>query len=183
MDKNLLSLIELARLGDENSFADLMVMYKPLIESMGKSYAAKCGNVLFTEDDFVQEATLGFYSAVQSYKPSDKVTFGLYAKICVRNRLVSLLRFASKKAKNTEKSGEKRKGYTDPVYSFYDEEVALQMEKKIEELLSGFEYSVFRLYIQNKSYKEIAEALGRSVKTVDNALYRIKTKLKGMRDL
>ncbi len=183
MDNNLLSLIELARSGDENSFADLTVMYKPLIESMGKSYAAKCGNVLFTEDDFIQEATLGFYSAVQTYKPSGEVTFGLYAKICVRNRLVSLLRSASKKAKTTEKSEEKRKGYTDSVYTFFDEEVALQMEKRIEELLSGFEYSVFRLYIQNKSYKEIAETLGRTVKTVDNALYRIKTKLKGMREL
>ena len=182
MDNNLLSLIELARSGDENSFADLTVMYKPLIESSGKIYAAKCGNVLFTEDDFIQEATLGFYSAVQTYKPSDEVTFGLYAKICVRNRLVSLLRTASKKAKNTEKGEEKRKGYTDPVYSFFDEDVASQMEKRIEELLSGFEYSVFRLYIQNKSYKEIAETLGRSVKTVDNALYRIKNKLKGMRD-
>ena len=183
MDKNLLSLIELARLGDENSFADLIVMYKPLIESMGKAYAAKCGNVLFTEDDFIQEATLGFYSAVQTYKVSEKVTFGLYAKICVRNRLVSLLRSASKKTKSSDKSGDKRKGYIDPVYSFFEEEVSLQMEKRIEELLSSFEYSVFRLYIQNKTYKEIADILGRSVKTVDNALYRIKTKLKGMRGL
>ena len=124
-----------------------------------------------------------FYSAVQTYKPSDKVTFGLYAKICVRNRLVSLLRSSSKKSKNAEKTEEKRKGYIDPVYSFFEEDVAQQMEKRIEELLSGFEYSVFRLYIQNKSYKEIAGILGRSVKTVDNALYRIKTKLKGMRDL
>ncbi len=183
MDNNLLSLIELARSGDENSFADLTVMYKPLIESMGKSYAAKCDNVMFTEDDFVQEATLGFYSAVQTYKTSEKVTFGLYAKICVRNKLVSLLRTASKKTKIADKSGDRRKGYTDPVYSFFDEEVALHMEKRIKELLSDFEYSVFRLYIQNKSYKEISETLGRTVKTVDNALYRIKTKLKGIRDL
>lgn len=183
MDNNILSLIERAQMGDENSFADLTVVYKPLLESMGKTYAGKCSNVLFTEDDFMQEATLGFYSAVQTYKPSDKVTFGLYAKICVRNRLVSLLRMASKKTKNIEKCGEKHKNYTDPVYSIFDEEVSRLMEKRIEELLSDFEYSVFCLYIQNKSYKEIADVLGRSVKTVDNALYRIKTKLKDLCNL
>ncbi len=183
MDKNLLSLIELARSGDENAFADLTVMYKPLIESMGKAYAVKCGNILFTEDDFIQEATLGFYSAVRTYKASEEVTFGLYAKICVRNRLVSLLRASAKKTKKPKKDGDKRKGYIDPVYSFLEEENAEQMEKKIESVLSAFEWSVFCLYVQNKSYKDIAETLGRSVKTVDNAIYRIKTKIKNLRDL
>ncbi|MBR5322157.1 MAG: sigma-70 family RNA polymerase sigma factor [Clostridia bacterium] len=183
MDDNILSLIELARSGDGNSFADLTVLFKPLIESMGKRYASKCGNVLFTEDDFMQEATWGFYSAVQTYKPTGSVTFGLYAKICVRNRLVSLLRTASKKLKVPKENAEKRKGYGDPAHSFLEGEDARRMEKKIEELLSVFEYSVFRLYMQNKSYKEIADSLGRSVKAVDNALYRIKTKLKGMREL
>ena len=104
MDNELLSLIGLARSGDGKAFADLTVKYKPLIESMGKRYAAKCSNLIYTEDDFIQEATLGFYSAVRTYRETDKVTFGLYAKVCVRNRLVSLLRSSGKKAKKPNRS-------------------------------------------------------------------------------
>ena len=181
MDNKTVSLIALARAGDENAYNDLAAAYKPLIESMGKNYAVKCNSVLLTEDDFIQEANLGFFSAVRTYEPSDKVTFGLYAKICIRNRLVSLLRNASKKEKKRKDTPEHGKGYAEPVYGFLERENAEEIQKKIEAVLSRFELSVFSLYVQNKSYKEIAEALGRSVKTVDNALYRIKTKLKTLR--
>lgn len=178
-----MSLITLARSGDGNAFADLTVTYKPLIDSMSKTYAAKCGNSMYTEDDFVQEASLGFYSAVCTYKESEKVTFGLYAKICVRNRLVSLLRAAAKKKKELLKKNEESERFVEPEYRFFENENAVKIEKELERVLSKLEWSVFSLYMENKSYKEIAEILGRSVKTVDNAIYRIKNKLKGKYDL
>jgi len=182
VDKELESLIALSRSGNEAAFADLAVMYRPLIESMGKGYAAKDGGVLHTVDDFIQEANLAFYSAVMSYDPESPVGFGYYAKICIRNRLVSLLRASSAKAKKTSERVEKEKGYIEPVYGFLEREDAEQIEKKIEAVLSRFEWSVFSLYLQNKSYKEIAEALGRSEKNIDNALFRAKKKLKKLRD-
>ena len=174
----MLSLIGLAGSGDEKAFADLTVRYKPLIESMGKKYAAKCSNLIYTEDDFIQEATLGFYSAVRTYKETDKVTFGLYAKVCVRNRLVSLLRSSAKKAKVSEKTERESASGGDVLSGLLGREDVKEIESKIEAVLSKFEWSVFGLYIERRSYAEIAEALGVSVKSVDNAIYRIKTKIK-----
>ncbi|MBR5314482.1 MAG: sigma-70 family RNA polymerase sigma factor [Clostridia bacterium] len=175
IDEKLQKLISLAREGDENSFSDLAEIYKPLIESMGKSYAKKCTSELYSEEDFLQEASLALYSAVRTYENSDKVTFGLYAKICIRNKLVSLLRSANKKVKKQETP---KNDLGEPVHRLLEKENANQIEKKIQAILSNLEWEVFNLYIQKKSYIEIAEILGKSVKTVDNAIYRMKTKLK-----
>ena len=64
MDKDLVTLITLVRSGDEGAFADLTVQYKPLIESMAKTYYGKYVGELYSEEDFIQEATMAFYSAV-----------------------------------------------------------------------------------------------------------------------
>ena len=175
MDNDLKTLLTLARSGDENAFADLTEMYKPLILSMGKTYADKCGNLLYSTEDFVQEATLGFYSAVRSYNESDKVTFGLYAKVCVRNRLVSLLRSSAKK---TKKPKPERREYSDLLTALLCKDDGVRMKNKIREELSSFEWQVFCLYIEKRSYAEMAEILGKPVKSVDNAIYRIKKKIK-----
>jgi len=178
VEKELLSLIRLARSGSESAFADLTVQYKPLIESMSRSYYRKYSGELYSEEDFLQEASMALYSAVCSYNESDEVTFGLYAKICVRNRLVSLLRSASKKTKKTSGRGVE---YTEPSHRLLEKEDIKQFEKKIEAVLSELEWSVFCLYIQKKSYADIARELCRSEKTVDNAIYRIKKKLKELK--
>ena len=161
MDNELLSLIGLAESGDEKAFADLTVRYKPLIESMGKRYAAKCSSLIYTEDDFIQEATLGFYSAVRTYRETDKVTFGLYAKVCVRNRLVSLLRASSKRSKKAERiERERGRDSGDVLAGLLGREDVKEIESRIESVLSKFEWSVFGLYIERMSYADIAESLG-----------------------
>ena len=175
IDEKMQKLISLARSGDENSFSDLVDMYKPLTISMGKTYAKKCTSELYSEEDFIQEANLALYSEVRTYKTSDKITFGLYEKICIRNILVSLLRSKNKKVKKQETP---KNDLGEPVHRLLEKENANQIEKKIQSVLSDLEWSVFSLYIQKKSYVEIAEILGKSVKTVDNAIYRMKTKLK-----
>lgn len=175
MERDLQTLITLARSGDEGAFSDLTERYKPLLESLSKSYAKKCTNEMYSEDDFVQEANLALYSAVCSYKDSDKVTFGLYAKVCIRNKLVSLLRASKKKLK---KQDAPKNSFGEPMYKLLEKEGTERIEKKIRSVLSELEWSVFKLYIQRKPYAEIAEILGRSQKTVDNAIYRMKKKLK-----
>lgn len=175
MDKDLVTLITLVRSGDEGAFADLTVQYKPLIESMAKTYYGKYVGELYSEEDFIQEATMAFYSAVRTYKDGNDVTFGLYAKICIRNRLVSQLRTGAKRSKKRVGSD---KGYTEPSYRLLEKENLKQFEQKIKDALSEFEWLVFCLYIQKKSYAEIAEEVGKTEKSVDNAIYRIKKKLK-----
>lgn len=175
MENELKTLLTLAKSGDETAFADLAEKYKPLIVGMGKNYSDKCSNSMYSLEDFVQEATVGFYSAVQSYEESDKVTFGLYAKVCVRNRLVSLLRAAGKKVKPPKESG---KNTADLSALLFGKEDSLRMQEKIRENLSPFEWKVFCLYIEKRSYAEMAEIVGKPIKSVDNALFRIKKKLR-----
>ena len=175
MEKDLSALIALAREGNEGAFSDIIAQYKPLLESMSKTYKKKCSNEMYSDDDFLQEATFALYSAVKTYKEDGEVTFGLYAKICIRNRLISLLRSASKKR---DKAVARKSEQDEPIYRLIELEKAKELEKKIKGRLSEFEWAVFLLYIQKKSYAEIAESFGKSVKSVDNAIYRIKTKLK-----
>ena len=118
---------------------------------------------------------MGFYSAVQRYEESDKVTFGLYAKVCVRNKLVSLLRTAGKKVKPPK---ENVKNTVDISALLFGKEDGLRIKEKICETLSPFEWKVFCLYIEKRSYVEMADILGKPVKSVDNALFRIKKKLR-----
>ena len=176
MNEELISLISRARDGDEGAFSDLTLQYRPLIESMAHSFYKKSDGELFLMDDVMQEATLAFYSAVCSYEVNSSVTFGLYAKVCIRNRLVSMLRsFYAKK----KKIGHQVKTVSqDPVSRLLDKENSEQLDRMIGSVLSDFEMSVFRLYVQRKSYLEIANELGKNVKSVDNAIFRIKTKLK-----
>ncbi len=174
MDRELQTLITRVRSGDESAFADLAAQYKPLVYRMAKAYSDKLNNDSVGFDDFIQEATLALYSAVCTYKETDKVTFGLYAKVCIRNRLVSYLRSISKKQKKqTQKRSE-----NEPARRLIEKVDAEELEGKIKSGLSKLEWEVFCLYIQKKSYVEIAEAIGKSTKSVDNAICRIKTKLK-----
>lgn len=175
MEKNIESLIALARSGDESAFAEIVSLYRPLLESMSKAYKKKCVNEIYSEEDFLQEATMALYSAVNSYKDGNNVTFGLYSKICVKNRLVSFLRSAGRKNVRTSNA---KQNQSDPLSRLVDSEGWTETESKIRSCLSKFEWSVFALYIQKKSYAEMADELGVSEKSVDNAIYRLKKKLK-----
>lgn len=176
MNEEIISLITRSRDGDENAFSDLTSQYRPLIESMSHRFLKKSDDEAFSMDDVMQEATLAFYSAVCTYDMNSQVTFGLYAKICIRNRLVSMQRaFYAKKKKR--KPREKTVSQ-DPVNRLLDKENTEQLEKMIGAVLSKLEMRVFRVYVQKKTYAEMADELGISVKSVDNAIFRIKTKLK-----
>lgn len=168
-------LILAAKNGDEGAFSELCEKYRPLIENMTDRYLARLNAFIQDKDDLRQEATVAFYRAVTSYDMSqDKVSFGLYAKICIKNRMVTLLRRANKKSalKTVEAPENEGKRIGDRVFDF---EELLSVSEKI---LSKREGLVFSLYIGGKTYKEISELLKVSEKSVDNALFRAKSKIK-----
>ncbi len=168
-------LITAAKNGDEGAFSELCEKYKPLIETMTDRYITRLNAIIQDKDDLRQEATVAFYRAVTTYDLSqDKVSFGLYAKICIKNKMVSLIRRANKKSSpNTvvvpENEG-KRIG--DRVFDFSE------LLSVSERILSKRESLVFSLYVGGKTYKEISELLNVSEKSVDNALFRAKSKIK-----
>ena len=190
MENVMADLLHQAKAGSQAAFDTLLKEYDPLIQSMTERYAAE-GEA----EDIRQEAIIAFYHAVLSYDSSmNHVTFGLYAKVCIRNRIISHIR----KLQNASvvlhpcelpESGEpflhyqkkmaEVQGHTvDPEQEAVDRESYYSLLKMINESLTPGEKDVFRLYIAGKPYKEIAALLNRTEKSVDNAVFRIKSKVK-----
>ena len=162
-------LIKRAADGENESYSVLAKRYEPLIASLVSRIKTNGG---FSRDDLIQEAHIAFLSAVRSYKSENGgVTFGLYAKICIRNKLISCLRRSKKKAYLPENgfSDEKRPAGKELTKEFFE---------KYGELLSAYERAALTGYLENKSYKEIASSLGKSEKSVDNALLRARNKIR-----
>ena len=168
-------LITAAKNGDEGAFSELCEKYKPLIETMTDRYLTRLNAIIQDKDDLRQEATVAFYRAVTTFDMGqDKVSFGLYAKICIKNRMVSLMRRANKKSSPKTVSATKNEGKRigDRVFDFSE------LLSVSERILSKKEGLVFSLYIGGKTYKEISALLHVSEKSVDNSLFRAKSKIK-----
>ncbi len=170
-------LIREVQSGDKSSFNEIIQRYEPLISSIVSKFLS---DELFTQsdrDDLSQEAAIALYNAAMSYDLSqNEVTFGLYAKICLSNSLNSALRSRRRqvKADLAQLESESKKNGSDPEEWLVDAQLLLE---KVEALLSELERSVLRLYIRGYTHRSIAEALGRSEKSIDNAVCRIRMKL------
>ena len=176
--------------GEEGAYAVLAGRYEPLTESAVRrfipSFAGLTGEAVWGEDDLRQCAALALYRAAMTYdaeKYGDTVRFGLYAKTCVKNALISELRKAgtesAKAAKLRERSrrAAKRSDFTEALISA---EGASALTSSIRSALSPMERDVFDRYITGMSVEQIARLLGRDRKSVSNALYRMKVKIKGL---
>ncbi len=168
------TLLGAARAADTDAMAELFARYTPLLSAMAKRYH-EMSNESADCDDFLQEANIAFLQAVRTYDTEQtEVTFGLYAKICIRNRLVSKLRaWHQPRADEVEPPRP-----ADPAEDLICKEHYQTLLTQIACLLSKREMDVFRLYLLGKSYRAISSSLGISEKSVDNALFRMKAKLK-----
>lgn len=170
--------------GDDTRFSILCEKYKPLILSLvGRIFTDNPVTYSLDRDDLVQEANIALFKAAGAFDTArDEITFGLYAKICVRNRLISIKRKAvSEQKKHTRQiaGGIASSKNIGRVHTVEDRAIAAKDISEIaERVLSPYEKQVLALYAEELSYKEIAERLGRDEKSVDNAIYRIKSKLK-----
>lgn len=177
----LLSIVLSAKDGDEHAFEQLLQKYDALLLSMSKKYSDMCPESLRDKEDFLQEAKIAFYNSVKTYDDEKKITFGAYAKVCIRNKLVSCIRTltSKKRLKNTQLQTEEQ--YFDVTQDF-----AISNERKTElysiaqSNLSRYEQRVFKLYISGQRAKEISAGINKSEKSVNNAIYRIKQKLSGL---
>ena len=161
------------------AFAELIDRYKPLLK---KRIATYFGSSSTEETELIQEASIALHSAAVTYDSDkcDGVTFGLYASVCISNRLKSLIRA---KLKDVERSDdystlEKLSSGIDVESSVVTRDVCDRVMKEARALLSDFEYEVFRLGFERYSTRDIAESLGKSAKSVDNAKFRISQSLR-----
>lgn len=184
-EKETLRLVILAKEGDEASFAFLADKFKPLLDAAVAQYRAE----LLPQDveELSQEALVAFHSAVKSYDPSYKnVSFGLYAKICVNKAIISALRAIWRRSRTDlipiddtlDAFGDV--GDVDPASELIERENAEELSRRISEHLSEYENRVWWLYFSGLSSAQIARVVGRSPKSVGNALCRIKQKLRAL---
>ena len=184
MEKDVFELVGEIQRGDDASFSLLCEKYKPLILSLVSSiFTDSPGLSSLDRDDLMQEANIALFKAASSFDTSrGGITFGLYAKICIRNRLVSIKRKAVSDQKKLKRhiAGTSAASKNIGRSHINDDRMidAAAVSEFAENVLSPYEKRVFALYIEQLSYKEIAERLGKSEKSVDNAIYRIKKKLK-----
>ena len=176
-DSELQGLIAAAAGGDDAAFGKLLGLYAPLISAEVAGFR-NCG---FDEDDVRQEAYIAFFGAVKSFNSSDRsVSFGLYAKICIKNRLISAVRRLAKERPMLQQDAipDGVDSDSDPYDLIVGKEDLQVFHYTLNRLLSVYEKTVLHYYIAGFSPSEIAARIGKDERSVSNALFRIRGKLK-----
>ena len=175
-------LIVAVRNGDQVAFATLLERYKPLIDAAVAKFSSDEAFSLYRED-LKQEASLVFYNSILAYDlEQNEVEFGLFAKICIHNALVSVLRSLKRRTEEPiaqiPESLLTVQDFDDPLSRMLERERLKSLYAVIRKNLSDLEYEVWQLYMSGRSSAEIAERLGIDQKSVNNAIYRIRKKLR-----
>jgi len=176
-----LALILEAAGGNEDAFNILATRYSPLIASSVNAYSSSFGPQDLEE--LSQEALLAFHRAVVKYDPLyGDVTFGLYAKVCISNALKSEVKRRNKEA--AEAALPLELDLADEIPSYSDEADmnvrTAELRETIRNNLSDYENLVFWSYYAGLSSSEIAKQTEKSQKSVENAIFRIRNKLKSI---
>ena len=180
-------LIQQAQDGSVDAYEELLRRYRPLIDSLVSGFVTPDMSRQDAEDLF-EEAKHVFLSALTSYDLSrDAVEFGLYAKICLKNGLISELRRQKRRKKlgvvslsEDDLAQRDVPVSDDPASERLEEEDFHRLYRRIRSCLSEFENSVWWMYVSGVGTSEIAKRLGKDEKSVHNAVYRIRAKLKAL---
>lgn len=182
----------LARDGDDAAQEFLLNKYKNFVRSKARSYFL----IGADHEDIVQEGMIGLFKAIRDFRPDKLSSFRAFAELCVTRQIITAIKTATRQKHiplNSYVSLNKpiydeesdrtlldvisEEVPSDPEAMLIDREDLSFIEGRIGEMLSDLEKQVLVLYMEGKSYVEISQAMGRHVKSVDNALQRIKRKL------
>lgn len=165
--------------GSDKSAVNALVMrYSKLVWIKSRIYAKTSAD----SDDYNQEGLMSLLKAVSTFDESRGVKFSTYAETCVNNSMRNLYAKISRSqtAESIEDSeaDEEFTDDTNPETIYLNKEFFSELFHSMDKLLSATEKKVFELVIQGLSYKETAEMLGISEKSVDNAMLRARTKIR-----
>ena len=179
MDNNI-DVIAQAKSGSNLAFCQLCEQYKNLMESMSRKYSDMCSKEYTSVDDFRQEARVALYNAVVKYDMlKQNITFGAFAKVCIRNRLVSYVRKLNSKKRHKKDGDGAGMGESSSVQdTVVRRELGEKLISAADGNLSRLEKKIFSHYLDGRRTKEICVLVGKSEKSVNNAMYRIRSKLK-----
>ena len=184
--------VDLAQEGNALAIEYLIKKYKNFVKARSNSYFL----IGADSDDIVQEGMIGLYKAIRDYKKEELASFFSFAELCITRQIITAIKTATRQKHqplNSYVSLDKPIFHADSNRTLLDvlegskldnpeklvvsDEVYDILETNIKSMLSELELKVLQEYLKGRSYQEIAEKLGRHVKSVDNALQRVKRKL------
>lgn len=172
----------------ESAIADyLMEKYKGLVKKKARAMFLMGGDT----DDLIQEGMIGLFKAVRDYQPDREASFQSFANLCIDRQIYSAIKSSNRQKhqplntyvslSSSETEEDFRDTYAEhdnPESILIDRENVSALENEMEKSLSSLENRVLHLYLEGNSYTEIAEILGKTPKSIDNALRRIRKKIK-----
>ena len=184
--------VELARQGDNDAQEYLISKYKNFVRAKARSYFL----IGADKEDIIQEGMIGLYKAIRDYRPDKLSSFRAFAELCITRQIITAIKTATRQKhiplnsyislnkpiydEDSDRtlldviSGTR---VTDPEELVISQEDFDDIEAKMGEILSSLEWNVLMYYLEGKSYQDIAAGLDRHVKSIDNALQRVKRKL------
>lgn len=185
-------IIKDARAGDNKALEYLINKYKSFVRAKARTYFL----IGADREDIIQEGMIGLYKAIRDFRGDKFSSFRAFAELCITRQIITAIKTATRQKHiplNSYVSLNKpifdeesdrtlldvisEESISDPEEMIINREEFSGIEDKMGEILSGLEWEVLSLYLQGKSYQEIAEELDRHVKSIDNALQRVKRKL------
>ncbi|OZI10619.1 RNA polymerase factor sigma-70 [Bacillaceae bacterium SAS-127] len=185
-------LIELVHNGNSDALDYLIHKYRNFVRAKARSYFL----IGADREDIVQEGMIGLYKAIRDYKEDKLTTFKAFAELCITRQIITAIKTATRqkhiplnsyvsldKPIYDEESDRTLMDVITGAKAMNPEELIINREQfnsiedKMNELLSDLERKVLALYLDGQSYQEISEELNRHVKSIDNALQRVKRKL------
>lgn len=170
----------------ESEIADYLVdKYKYLVRQKARPLYLAGGD----QEDLIQEGMLGLFKAIQGYQEDKETEFSTFAALCIDRQMYSAISMSQRQKHQplnsfvslSEPVSEQELRLIDeetPEVIMISRESVDRMHEKIREILSPFEYQVLELYLKGYGYQQIAQQMEKSPKAIDNALQRIRTKVR-----
>ena len=185
-------LIEKLRQGEDDITDYILEKYKPLVRKKTNAMYLIGGET----EDLIQEGMIGLFKAIRDYKPDKDASFYHFAELCINRQLYSALEASNREkhqplnsyislseqehpdAVAAELLVDKESG---PEQMVIEQEVWEEYKKRLAQKLSRMENQVLQYYLDGNHYIQIAEMMGKSPKSIDNALQRIRQKIRQMK--
>lgn len=185
-------IIDETRSGNSRALEYLINKYKGFVRAKARTYFL----IGADREDIIQEGMIGLYKAIRDFREDKLSSFRAFAELCITRQIITAIKTATRQKHiplNSYISLNKpifdeesdrtlmdiisEDTINDPEEMVINREEFSGIEEKMGEILSGLECEVLALYLEGKSYQEIAVELDRHVKSIDNALQRVKRKL------
>lgn len=185
-------LVVRSREGDSDALDFLITKYKNTVRNKAYSYFL----IGADKEDIVQEGMIGLYKGIRDFKEEKNVSFKIFAELCITRQIITAIKTATRQKHiplNSSISLDKpvndeeqmntlldliSNGKSDdPQEMMVSKEQIHLMENQIDQVLSNFEKQVLTLYLDDYTYQEMSVTLRKDMKSIDNALQRIKRKL------